>query len=271
MPDIEIETIYQLTAHNVDRHRMAHRYPTYRLSPGASAFFNTVEEVELFLRQYSYHSAAFDTYCYSLSELPKSLLYYVNQSLSERIYLQDGQFWSVRRYADIYPVMIPHQYSEVEFDNYLYGRCVFDGREQKEVRFKRGDIVEIFCYSATEYWGGSRDSSRVELAIVVDTPPSKEMMTVLKERYLQNEAKHLTGDIGFDLGIWFDAKYDVYAVIPAYLPANAEIENLIDYCPTFCAMQPHYEVSQRMRKKLQTMLERLLESDTDTSIYNKLR
>ena len=227
---INIETIYKLTTHNIFKQK-SRRYPSYKLWTGASAYFHTVKEAELFLQPL--HDI--DTYCYSLSELPMGMDHYDRHSFSERIYLPNKQLWSVRNYADIFPVSIPSPYSEIEFDNYIYGRCFFDGRSPEEIHFKQGDIIEIFCYSGNNFWS----AGSMELAIVVDVPPTKEEMATRIERFLK-ESQYLTGDRGFDLGIEFNGKEDAYTVIPAYITKDTETEILTDHCPTHCAMIPSY-------------------------------
>ena len=254
---LNIDTIYKLTPHCVRNHKTKHRYPTYKLYTYSSSFFHTVEEAELFLKDCPMSSL--DAYCYSLSELPMGMDFLDGDSFSERIYFPNGQLWSVRDYANISPVSIPAPYTEIEFDNDIYGRCLFKGRDPEEIRFKRGDIIEIFCYGASKYWG----TGKVELAIVVETPPSKEEMTRYMESYLNDKSNHLTGDRGFDLGIRFNAWYDAYTVIPAYVPTNTAVQDLTDHCDTFCAMQPHYKVSRRIQTRLHEMLERYLEAAND--------
>lgn len=262
---LNIDTIYKLTPHCVRNHKTKHRYPTYKLYTYSSSFFHTVEEAELFLKDCPMSSL--DAYCYSLSELPMGMDFLDGDSFSERIYFPNGQLWGVRDYANISPVSIPAPYTEIEFDNDIYGRCLFTGRDPEEIRFKRGDIIEIFCYGASKYWS----RGKVELAIVVDTPPSKEEMTRYMESYLKDKSNCLTGDRGFDLGIRFNARYDAYTVIPAYVPTNTAVQDLTDHCDTFCAMQPHYKVSQRIQTRLHGLLERYLEAVNDGSIREKQR
>lgn len=250
---LNIDTIYKLTTHEFARLRGNH-YPTYKILAGASSFFHTLDEAEQFLHYIARPKDSF-TYCYTISELPVGVNHHDWESFSERVYLHDGSYWSQRNCAHIAPDKIPPQYTEREFDNDLYGRCLFEGRPPEDVRFKRGDIIEILCYNANNYWSGGH----VELAIVAGTPPTMEEMSIIMERYLKENPYWLTGDRGFDLGITFNANDDAYTVIPAYVPEKTEMECLTDHCPTHCAMHPRFKVSPRMQKKLQGLLERYLE------------
>ena len=256
---LNIETWFELTWYGVKRRRMTHRYPTYKIEQGPISIHDTLEEAESNL-QCTARSNQDVPYCYLISEVPNGFQCYEGESFSERLYLPDGKLWSVRDYAYMIPREIPPEYTEIEFDNDsfdydLYSPCIFEGRAPEEIRFKRGDTIEILCYTGNNYW--SKNS--VELAIVVDTPPTKEDMRKRMDDYL-NTSHQLTGDRGFDLGTMFNALCDAYTVIPAYLPTNTAPQHLIDHCPTHCAMKPRYEVSPRIQKRLEKMLNRYLDS-----------
>lgn len=247
---MDFKTIFRLKQYAKKKSKVYH-YPTIRLEADAqSTYFATREETEERLRYLTVYDH--DAYCWVVSEIPLGINHLssnsLSESFSERIYLPDGQLWAERPYADMQPSDIPPQYGEIEFDNYLYGRNFFAGRRPEEIRFQPGDIIEVFCYDGNNYWS----DGFVELAIVVDTPPTVEIISELSKCYLKN-GRCLTGDRGFDLGIQFNARYDAYTIVPAYISANTD-ENPIDYCPTHCAMLPEIEkVSARMRNKLETM------------------
>lgn len=244
---LNIETWFELTWYGVKRRRMTHRYPTYKIEQGPISIHDTLEEAESNL-QCTARSNQDVPYCYLISEVPNGFQCYEGESFSERLYLPDGKLWSVRDYAYMIPREIPPEYTEIEFDNEIYGRGVFEGRNPEEIKFKIGDIIEILCYSGNNYWG----NSSVELAIVAGLPPSRVEMKKRMDHYLRTETHSLTGDRGFDLGVQFNADNDVYTVIPAYMPTAAK--KLIDYCPTHCAMIPRYPVSERIQTRLHQML-----------------
>lgn len=252
---MDIESIFKLTLHTTLYRFKKCRYPTYRLSSLESAFFFTKEEAETAMRDIRGHTMH-DTYCWTLSELPMGVCILNNESLSERVYLPDGQLWSERPYADMFPCDIPAPYGEIEFDNYVYGRRFFAGRKLEEIRFKPGDIIEVFCYEGNHYWS----NGYAELAIVLDTPPTVEQISKRAEQYLKT-AKELTDDRGFNLGTMFDVHEDAYAIVAAYQPAEPE-DNPIDFCPTHCAMMPRMEmVSTKMRHKLEHLREKVMANE----------
>ena len=243
----EIESIFKLTAYE-KRGRRPH-YPHFRIvaSQGNSAFYRTVEEAEQAIR---YHTNPDMFHCWTLRELPLCIHHRYDESLSERVYLPDGTLWSHRSYAYLIPSVIPQGVSEIEFDRYLYSRSCFRGRKPDEIRFKKGDIIEILCYEGNQFWG----EGSVELAIVVDTPPTMEDISVKLKSFLSSGGD-ITGYHGFNIGSRFDALDDSYTVIPAYLPARTE-SNLLDRCPTHCAMPTSLRVAPQTRRKLERLLEK---------------
>lgn len=243
---ISFPTIYRLARYSLRKKWF--KYPTGSYFTEPYTFFQTKEEA---LEVIQKNRGVWDDYCIVLSEIPLGVPMRDGDSFSDQIFLPDGTLWSERRYAQAMPWEIPHQYQEIEYDNYIYGKCAFYGRNTEEIRFHRGDIIEIFCYEGCEFWS----AGHIELAIVVSEPPTIGEMNTRIDKYLQEE-KHLTGDRGFDIGIHFNAREDAYTVIPAYLSINEAIDNLIDYCPTHCAFPPHKNVSSRMRAKLLKHLER---------------
>ena len=249
---MHIDTIFKLTLYTI---HPSHWKRSNRLEGRVTAYFRTKEEAEEAMPHIWGHTLG-ESYCWVLSELPLGVTFLPEESFSERVYLPDGQLWSERPYADMFPRDIPMQYSEIEFDNYIYGRRFFAGRKPEEIRFQPGDIIEILCHPGNHYWS---DGS-VELAIVIDTPPTINEIAKQTEHYLKTD-KHLTGDRGFDLGVKFNALNDAYAVVTGYVSADTE-ENPIDFCPTHCAMQARMEVvSTRMRNKMERLREKVMANE----------
>lgn len=250
---MDFKTIFKLTRYATKSGR-SRRYPTFRVEADArSAYFSTREEAEETLRHLTCYDC--DAYCWVLSEIPMKINHLYYESFSEWIYLPDGQLWNNRSYADMLPGDNPPQYGEIEFDNYLYGRNYFAGRRPEEIRFQPGDIIEVFCYDGNRHWSAGHG----ELAIVLETPPTVEVISGLSERYLESR-RALTVDRGFCLGSHFRARYDAYTIVPAYQSPSIE-DNPIDYCPTHCAMQPAEKVSARMRNKLEAMRAKVMENE----------
>ena len=251
--NIEFKTIFKLTRYNT-RKSKGRRYPTFRVEADArSTYFSTRAEAEERLRHLTGYDR--DAYCWVLSEIPLGINHLSYESFSERVYLPDGQLWGERPYADMLPGDIPPQYGEIEFDNYLYGRNYFAGRRPEEIRFQPGDIIEVFCYDGNHYWSVGYG----ELAIVLETPPTVEVISELSERYLKS-GRYLTNDRGFDLGTRINALYDAYTIVDAYVSLSTEGDP-IDYCPTHCAMRPLGEISTKMRNKLEALQAKVMENE----------
>ena len=246
---MNIDTIFKLILYTQPWSAKKSRYPTYRLESRMSFYFHTKEEAEAAIKDGNIRCWR-DCYCWALREFPLGAGVLPSESLSERIYLPDGQLWSERLTNEIYPDTVPHVYDEKEFDNYIYAHRFFAGRKPEEIRFKPGDLIEIFCYDGNDYWS----DGYVELAIVIQAPPTEDEMAERADHYLKTSTD-LTDDRNYDLGMRFYHRDDIYAVVAAYQPANPDA-NPIDFCPTHCAMPPHMEkVSPRMRQKLERLRE----------------
>ena len=249
---MHINTIFKLTLYTI---HPPHWKRSSRLEGKVAAYFHTKEEAEEAM-SYIWGHVIGERYCWVLSELPVGMTFLPVESFSERVYLPDGQLWSERLYADMFPRDIPRPYSDIEFDNYIYGRRFFAGRKPEEIRFQPGSIIEILCHQGNHYWS----EGPLELAIVIDTPPTIDEIAKQTEHYLKT-AKDLTGDRGFDLGVKFNVLNDAYAVVAAHVSADTEV-NPIDFCPTHCAMLPRMEVvSTRMRNKLERLREKVMANE----------
>ena len=250
--NVNIDSFFKLTLYTAVKNEEQRRYPTFRVSEEMSAYFSTkqaAEDTMMYLSKWEHDKA----YCWVIRELPLGMTFHKGESFSECVYLPNGQLWAERPYADIMPLNIPRQYSEIEFDNYIYGRRFFSGRKTEEIKFKPGDIIEIFGYEGNNHW----DDEYVELAIVLDTPATVDEIRTRSEQYLKTGTM-LTGDRGFDLGAEFNERDDVYKVVPAYESIDSN-DLAVDYCPTHCAMMPTMEkVSVRMRNKLYRLRDKVL-------------
>lgn len=232
------------------------KYPTCANKRLPHRYFQTreeaVAEIQKFVAANSFRQHRI--YCIVLSELPLGIPMYESDSFSEQLFLPDGTLWSERAYAQMMVIHdVPPQYTEAEYDRYMYGRCAFYGRKPEDIRFQRGDIIEIFCHEGCEYWMGN---GQVELAMVVDTPPTIDEMTNRINLYL-NEDPSPTDDRELYIGMRFNHRHDAYTVIPACHSLHEEPKEIIDFCPTHCAFAPRQKVSAKMRNKLAKQLERV--------------
>ena len=144
-------------------------YPKYKVSNFCpQAFATTLEEAERLMHQDIEYRRKMkreddyprDTFCYYISEIPMGLLHYDRECLSERVYDGEGK-------------QIDRSYCCSRFSIYYPGVCdlpaydrhpneTFRGRNAEQIRFQKGDIVEVYR------------GDEVKLAIVVGTPLTTE-------------------------------------------------------------------------------------------------
>ena len=127
-------------------------YPTFKVRGDDVAYFKTIDEVERYMQEnaafykavnaYCFCNDRLDLYAYVVLEIPLGMQVntYRNHNLSVRVYLPDGTLWGVQPYADFFPNRLdPDGYND-------WGRRnMFWGREQDEIKFKPGDIVDAFA------------------------------------------------------------------------------------------------------------------------------
>lgn len=243
-PAILFPSIWQLTSYTILHNEKYRKYPTYRCNREAHQYFLTKEEALTTIQNYQKDDVFSGeyTYCLALRELPLDTHLLECDSFSEQLYLPNGTLWSERSFAHITP----------QHDDYIDKKCFFRGRKQKEIRFHKGDLIEIFCYEGNEYWS----EGYIELAIVVDTPPTMEEITG-KINQCQSNSNNSSNERDLLFCSRCGASIDAYTVIPAYCSLHDTPHDLIDYCSTHCAFPPRQKVSTRMRNKMMKQLERL--------------
>lgn len=243
-------SIFRLTVYEYRRKLSKHlHYPSFKLNDFKSSFYTTLKDAEDQIAYESKYSKAFiqeesgqrwyDRYAYVITEIPLGIgieLQTRGESLSERVYLPDGTLWGIRDYCNFIP-----SFCHGEEYNYWGRLNRFNGRSPEEIRFKPGDIVEVFGFPGNEYWS----DNEVNLAIVVECPPTKDQV---KEQLKQYTATHS----GFDIcdhhlcsifGHWQDA----YAVL-------SESCDSIDHASTISLFKPSLNVSRHRANKLRRML-----------------
>ena len=165
-------------------------------------------------------------------------LYFWGHSLSDRVYLPNGTLWATRDYSNFVPSC-----SYGDKDN-RWGRLRrFHGRTPEEIRFKPGDIVEVFGFPGNEYW----DANEVNIAVVVACPPTKDEVS-------KKIAEHLATHSAYDdtceralLGL-FRSHQDCYTVI-------SEACEGIDYSPTIATFRPTLKVTKQRERKMKALYE----------------
>lgn len=232
------------------------RYPTFKVEWHEYAYFNTLDEIESYVQHlaqmYNKDCEVFPVdgkmvyhYAYVVLELPLGTEVNVSRlghNLSVRIYLPDGTLWGVKPYADFFP-----RYGlDSDGFNYWGRKNQFWGRDPEEIRFKPGDIVEVMGYPGNGYWS----EDEVNLAIIVNTPPTKEEVAEMKRQYLATHS-------GFDvcdhaLCREFGSHLDTYEVL-------SQCSDSIDHASTISVFPITKPISTRRRKALQTLYDNYLE------------
>ena len=211
-------------------------YPKYKVNTYCpQAFTTTLEEAERLMHQDVLYRKKMkeeddyplDTFCYYISEIPMGLLHYDRECLSERVYDGEGK-------------LIDRSYCCSRFSIYYPGVCdlpaydrhpdeTFRGRNAEQIRFQKGDIVEVYR------------GDEVKLAIVVGTPLTTEWIW---ERNQAAKDKR-----GLD-ELPYDETDDSYTVIdgPGY--------EYHDHVPSLYVFAPHYHVPLYLQRRFKGYLEK---------------
>ena len=246
--DLHIQSIFKVTSYKYKYLNIKKRHwPEFKLDAFLSIFFNTLAEAEEYIKSYSF-LRPYDTYANVIVEIPVGLNISEHlhaDSFSERIYLPDGTLWGINDYANINQWEGPYPGSELELGHYLGKKRMFYGRKPEEIRFKPGDIVEVFGYPGNDYWS----DNIVSLAIVVKTPPTVEEISKQMDEYLSSHSDYDVSD--HSLGYRFGNHLDTYEVIPYDFGD-------IDHSPTIATMNPSLPVSTRRKNLLIDQYEKYL-------------
>lgn len=233
-------------------------WPEFKLYSPDSIYFQTLAEAEEYVQRFSQYSCR-DTYAFVVTELPLGFQLRDRISedyFSERIYLPDGTLWGVNDYADIMQTWTPLSVDEAELGHYLGKKRMFHGRTPEEIRFKPGDIVEVFCYPGNSFWG----DDYVSLAIVVQTPPPVDEVARMREDYMATHSDYDLSD--HSLGYEFGSHLDCYIVIPYNFGDT-------DYSPTIATMRPSLPISTRRKNLLISQYEQYLAGELKPKEINQ--
>lgn len=223
------------------------KYPCFKLRKTTSSFHLSLHEAETQVKnavrsvEDASEMVVLDTYAFVITEIPLGMdvsTEVFGQSLSEWVYAADGTLLGMREYSNFIPssCSLPEEYN-------LWARlCSFKGRKPDEIRFKPGDIVEIFGFPGNDYW----NDGEVNLAVVVKCPPTEEEMAATFSQHLE---KYGADDV-IENRLWLlnNLCEDTYEVLSLACDG-------IDHSPTFATFSPSIKVSSRLRNRLQHLYE----------------
>lgn len=242
--DYKVESIFMLKTYDYQGRL---RFPMFKIHSYEQKLFKTLEEAEEEVRWHGEMEVKFQKehpdrpllhhYAYVITELilERPFNYSIlGDCLSERVYLPDGTLWCKNDYGSF----IPHDTFGPDEYNYWGRRNIFHGRRPEEIRFKPGDLVEVFGYPSNHFWS----SGEVNLAIVVNTPKSDTEIKRLMEEYKATHSGHDLCD--HSLSHAFGYYQDSYEILCTYGS---------DHTPTIATFAPSLPISTRMRNKFKKL------------------
>lgn len=236
---IDIDEKESLTAEEIEQRRVY--YPTFNLNHYQEYFAQDLAQAETLVKEQAAEQAEQGdvVYCFVVDELPFGINVF-REYVSSRIYDASGKLLDQSHYCTNY---------DIEHDDY----CHFRGRTEEQLRFKEGDIVEVF----NDY------HERVEIAIVVNVPPSVEWCY----RYGLRGVK-LWGKYNPELGEeeltrkcfneWYGLDFtdDSYTVInePAEIHLSPDGKQELcwphDHVNSLRIFKPHYPIPEELERQL---------------------
>ena len=257
--DLEVESIYKVMPYYFATSWSHLHYPEFKTKVLETMYMRSLEEVEEYFREIGDDYSSFkeevptfisNKYAYVVHESPLGYETHTDvlgENLSTRIYLPDGSLWGANTYADF----VPNSFLD-DIYNYWGRRNMFWGRKPEEIKFKPGDIVEVFGYPGTHYWG----NECVSLAIIVDVPPTIEEMSESRKLYMETHSGYDVCDHA--MCRIFGRQLDTYKVL-------SPLCDEIDHAPTISVFNPILPVSGRRRNAMVKMYEKYLEMTNQKS------
>ena len=183
------------------------RYPEYNVDYCSLAFCESKESAEEIMRGFLHEGVDWrkDLYCFYIYERVLGVRFNRSEYMACWLYNADGQ--------EIDKRLFPSYYTEDGFE----------GRSGEEVRFKFGDIVELY------------DGDTVSLVHVLAPPRGKEFYIRKTEEY----GSPYRGDIS-------DDTYIVLKDCPHYFGGHLHVDAL-------SLFKPHFAIPQSARKRLDTI------------------
>ncbi|MDR1169256.1 MAG: hypothetical protein LBK97_00285 [Prevotellaceae bacterium] len=167
------ETIFILSKHYIPQEvddendtYIRPSYPQFALNKSKIAYSTSLENAEKAMRLYISENEDEEQvygriiYCYIINELPlDTLLWDYCEIVSRRTYSSDGNLIDACLVSEL---NVWRKKTDCTTINELQRKGMFVGRRPENIRFKEGDIVEVF--------GEFRVWNMVQLGIIIDTP-----------------------------------------------------------------------------------------------------
>lgn len=204
-----METVFHLQGVSV----WGKRFPVKKTNLWSLGYFSTLAKAEKEIRDYvgnSQHDGDDYTssdYCFIITEWEID-----NDDgqniISRQTYLKDGSFYD---------------------RNYVDRDKVFRGRPEDKIRFKHGDIVDVY------------DNEQLLLSIVDAVPPSVKRVNFLRERAVKK------GRLKEGEDLWMDYSDDTFMVYDLTGGGHSHVESVFVF--------PHKKpISKYMRRQLETAM-----------------
>lgn len=161
-------SIYKLTRYVYFSKEKLRKYPTLRLHEDPSYHYLSLVEAEKRMRddvesESSCRIHHKTVYAYVIIEIPIDMPHIEGECMSQRIYSPDGTLWGEQPYS----LPLHRCGTIIRMKDCQHN---FNGRSVDELKFKVGDVVEVFCYRENQYWSGIA----AELAIITKLPSTQE-------------------------------------------------------------------------------------------------
>lgn len=210
-------------------------YPQYKVRTYSLAYATKLEDAERLMRQdilYRKKQKEMDdwmrdVFCYYISEKPLGIMLSKGEYLSQRMYDAEGRSIDKSLCCTGFGTYCPNICNLSEYDR--HDDETFYGRTEEQIRFHKGDIVEVMR------------GHDVRLAVVVGTPPTEEWISK-KLKEIQDRMRSEV--MPFD----FDISDDSYTVIdgPGY--------DYHEHVPTMQVFAPHYPIPYDIQEKYKGFL-----------------
>lgn len=210
-------------------------YPMYKVRTYSRAFATTLEEAERLMHQDILYRKKIkesddwmqEVFCYYISEKPLDMMHFKGEYLSQRMYDAEGSLIDKSLCCTGFKTYSPNICNMSEYDR--NENETFHGRPEEQIRFHKGDIVEILR------------GNEVKLAIVVGTPLTTE--------WIWKKRQELQEKLGSEVMPYeFDTSDDSYTVVdgPGY-----------EYHDHVSAMQvfaPHSPIPTDIQQKFRSFM-----------------